>query len=321
MIRKYKIEDCQEIAKNRGGKCLSKIYQNCDKHLIWQCSKNHIWKATFYSVKNKGTWCRICANNNRKGKIFKSITLKDCQELAQQKGGKCLSIKYQSDRKKLLWQCSKKHIWQSAYNNVKHNKSWCAKCSGNLNNSLELCKQIAKERGGKCLSKKYENDNKKLLWQCSEKHIWSAKLNHIKISGSWCNICSKNKSENLVRKMFENMFQQDFPSIKPTFLNRLELDGYCENLGLAFEYNGKQHYEYIPHFHRNGIGDLHKQQERDKLKHDLCKENNITLITIPYTYDYTNEKELQNYIYDEVMKHDYLYQELINNETIIVLKN
>ena len=29
----------------------------------------------------------------------------------------------------------------------------------------------------------------------------------------------------------------------------LELDGYCSELNLAFEYNGPQHYKIVPEFH------------------------------------------------------------------------
>lgn len=40
------------------------------------------------------------------------------------------------------------------------------------------------------------------------------------------------------------------------------------NLLGFIEYDGKQHYEYVPHFHRNGISDFIKQQEKDKIKDD-----------------------------------------------------
>lgn len=48
-----------------------------------------------------------------------------------------------------------------------------------------------------------------------------------------------------------------------TFQNsRLELDGYCENLKLAFEHQGKQHIEYIPHIHKGEDG-FNLQLKRD----------------------------------------------------------
>ena len=60
-------------------------------------------------------------------------------------------------------------------------------------------------------------------------------------------------------------------------MERLEFDGYCKELKLAWEYQGRQHYEYIQHFHKK-CDSLQKQQERDSKKRELCKENGITLI-------------------------------------------
>ena len=50
----------QSIAKNRGGECLSKIY-NYDKNLQWKCAEGHTWPATAKSVRS-GRWCKICQN-------------------------------------------------------------------------------------------------------------------------------------------------------------------------------------------------------------------------------------------------------------------
>lgn len=72
------------------------------------------------------------------------------------------------------------------------------------------------------------------------------------------------------------------------FLNGLQLDIYIPYLNLAFEYDGKQHYEYIPYFHKSL--DVFKMSKiRDKNKNKLCKINNITLIRIRYD-DYLNWK-------------------------------
>lgn len=53
--------------------------------------------------------------------------------------------------------------------------------------------ELAKSRGGKCLSDKYINNRTKLRWQCNEGHIWKSTPNSIK-NGSWCPICSRRKS-------------------------------------------------------------------------------------------------------------------------------
>ncbi len=66
-----------------------------------------------------------------------------------------------------------------------------------------------------------------------------------------------------------------------SLLDGLEMDIYIPSLKLAFEYNGIQHYEYNPHFHRN-YNDFEIQQFRDRRTQELCKLNNIKLIIFRY---------------------------------------
>ena len=60
----------------------------------------------------------------------------------------------------------------------------------------------------------------------------------------------------------------------------LELDGYNTKLSLAFEYQGKQHFERVEYFQRNK-GDFEAQLERDQLTRDRCCANDVTLIEVP----------------------------------------
>jgi hypothetical protein len=52
----------QELAIQRGGKCLSKDYINIDTKLKWQCHCAYVWEAIPYSIKN-GTWGPKCAKH------------------------------------------------------------------------------------------------------------------------------------------------------------------------------------------------------------------------------------------------------------------
>lgn len=113
-------------------------------------------------------------------------------------------------------------------------------------------------------------------------------------------------SELLVCQYIKELFSEyKFQKIRPDWLknitgSNLELDYYCEQLKLAFEYNGIQHYEYTPHFHKNGIEEFNKQQEKDKLKKKLCEENDVYLIVIPYQYNCGNEEKLYKYIDEKI---------------------
>ena len=77
----------------------------------------------------------------------------------------------------------------------------------------------------------------------------------------------------------------------------LELDFYNDELKIAVEYNGVQHYIFSPYFHKNK-DDFEKQQKRDLLKNDLCNKKGIKLITIHY--DLNNYEKIREYIIKEL---------------------
>lgn len=64
----------------------------------------------------------------------------------------------------------------------------------------------------------------------------------------------------------------------------LELDGYCEELKIALEYQGIQHYEW-PNFTNCSKEAFFSQRERDQIKEEVCINKNICLIKIPYTIE------------------------------------
>lgn len=53
------IEEMQQLAISRGGKCLSTEYLNSWTKLRWQCALGHAWEATPAHVKDS-TWCPEC---------------------------------------------------------------------------------------------------------------------------------------------------------------------------------------------------------------------------------------------------------------------
>ena len=61
----------------------------------------------------------------------------------------------------------------------------------------------------------------------------------------------------------------------------------------CIEADGKQHYEYVPHFHRNGITDLIEQNRKDKLKDDWVKKKcGIDNIRVKYSLNTYEIKQL-----------------------------
>lgn len=97
-----------------------------------------------------------------------------------------------------------------------------------------------------------------------------------------------SKGEQICREVMEEIYGAEFPCVRPEFLRnpetnrKLELDCYNEDLKIAVEYNGIQHYTW-PNFTGQSKENFIKQLRRDKYKVKTCDDNGVYLITVPYT--------------------------------------
>ena len=123
-----------------------------------------------------------------------------------------------------------------------------------------------------------------------------------------------SSGETECRRVLEKIFRRPFKKIRPDFLRNpvtsfgnnninLEIDCYNSDLKLGVEYNGAQHYKYIPYFHKNHEAFMN-QKYRDVLKNQFCKNEGILLIEVPYT---TKVKDIEGYIINELMKNGYKF--------------
>ena len=100
---------------------------------------------------------------------------------------------------------------------------------------------------------------------------------------------NKWKSEQLMFQLITQMFPKKpvYYQYRADFLkqgnSQLSYDVFIPSLHLAFEYQGKQHFEPIDFF--GGKDGFEKQQWRDKQKLKLSIENHITLVYINYWDD------------------------------------
>lgn len=76
-----------------------------------------------------------------------------------------------------------------------------------------------------------------------------------------------------------------------------------EFLRIAFEFNGRQHYEFPNAFHKE-IKDFFDQVVNDLLKKKLSYENNVFLITFPYWINLkmNDPQKIQNFIVEQFSK-------------------
>lgn len=72
------------------------------------------------------------------------------------------------------------------------------------------------------------------------------------------------------------------------FSGGLFLDIYLPQLGLAFEFDGEQHFTYSEHFH-GSLDAFRASKKRDALKTTRCHELGVSLIRIRYDEEMTRD--------------------------------
>ena len=276
-----KEESVKKFITDRNGLFIKTYYKNTISkgkshsrfYVEYTCDKGH--------PNNKRTdtlskaWCYECTKN----------TIDDVQNLAKRIGWKLLDKVYINCKTKHRWECDKGHVIEMNYNNALRGKG-CKKC---LMRSLEDLQKVAQDKGGQCLSTEYTTVRDKYKFRCGNGHEWET-TGAIIMSGSWCAQCNVGISERTCHKITEYLYKVPFSKKRPDWLisdigGRLELDAYNEDLKLAIEYNGKQHYEHVAYFHSLG-GALERRKSLDQLKEKLCQGNGVHLIVVPYTVPY-----------------------------------
>lgn len=180
------IEGMQQLALARGGVCLSQTYHNLATRLSWRCAAGHEWLADPYRI-IRGSWCPVCARLQRRD------TLETAQQVAAERGGRCLSTRYESRRVQMEWRCTQGHHWQATFASIQQG-SWCPTCfRERKRDTLEKMKEIATQRGGRRLSEAYVDSANALLWECVQGHRWEAVPASVK-HRSWCPVCALEKA-------------------------------------------------------------------------------------------------------------------------------
>lgn len=110
----------------------------------------------------------------------------------------------------------------------------------------------------------------------------------------------RSKPEEICKQTLERIYKKKFSRIRPDWLrnpetNRcLELDCYNEELQIACEYNGIQHYKW-PNQYSMTKEEFLAQNRRDNFKIDTCDALGIYLITVPYNVPYDLIPDYINY--------------------------
>jgi len=169
----------------------------------------------------------------------------------------------------------------------------CTKCSNKHRYSTLEFIDKAKEIHGDTYEyskTKYTNTKDDVIITC-KKHgdFLQPPKRHLK--GEGCPICNESKGEKYIRTLLDKynikfLPQKKFNDCFTTSTNgyrkcyELPFDFYLPDYNACIEFDGKGHYE--PILAHGGEISFTKGKERDQIKDDYCKKNNIKLIRIPY---------------------------------------
>jgi hypothetical protein len=179
--RTSKLKEINQIAEQKGGRCIDSKYVSGRSKLRFRCAEGHEWSAVPESIK-KGHWCPYCSNCRIVAPLEKLVGI------AASRGGACLSSEYAGSKQKMHFQCQHRHEWHATAASIRAGR-WCPYCSrAKISDPLGEIREVAAGRGGICLSTEYVRSSSKLIFQCHAKHTFETKPADT-LRGQWCPVC------------------------------------------------------------------------------------------------------------------------------------
>lgn len=120
------------------------------------------------------------------------------------------------------------------------------------------------------------------------------------IKGRCCPKCNISQGEKRIGEVLDSLnihYETEYSFDDCKDIRNLRFDFYLPNYNTCIEYDGEQHFKPVRFDKHNSRGTpqerFEKTKYRDELKNNYCKNNNITLIRIPYT-DFDNIESILN---------------------------
>ena len=285
-------------------------YKGSNKKLKWQCLKSEcgeIFEMSWGNI-SIGRGCSFCGG--------KQVGISNCLATKNSKLASEWHPTLNEDLtpwdvtcnngRNVWWQCDKGHEWEASISNRYSQHSDCPYCTGRkpskeynlLVCNPKLCEEWDYNKNKINPEEYCPNSGDKVWWICSkcgwEWYIQINQRNGVYKTG--CPLCAESKGEKQLDYILSQYnvphdSQYTFDDLRgigggllkfdtPVFVNKEKTQ-----LRILIEYDGKQHYEWVKGFYTKE--DFLKLQYHDKLKNEYCKNNNISLLRIPY-WDYDN---------------------------------
>jgi hypothetical protein len=109
---------CQEMARERGGVCLSSRYLGQDVRLSWRCEVGHEWEMS-PRMCTRGSWCAEC-RKSAQAATYRAETLEKIRRHVEATGGKLISKTFVSQNEPLQLLCAAGHRWSTSWASLRH---------------------------------------------------------------------------------------------------------------------------------------------------------------------------------------------------------
>lgn len=268
----------------------SQILATSTKKVWWKCNIcNTSWQTRIVARVKKGAGCPTCGAKkrveghklaflNKNGSITNPLLLQEWNY----KRNYPLTPKdlTPASNKYVWWKCSKcGHEWQAKVSNRSVLKRGCPLCTNHVivkgkNDLATTHPHLAKEwhptKNSFTPDTVTYGTRKKVWWICPKGHEYQATIAH-RAHGTACPICNRGRQTSFSEQAFFYYVKQIYPDAinryKDIFDNGMELDIYIPSIQTAVEYDGVFY---------------HKQNKlnRELLKYEICKKNNIRLIRV-----------------------------------------
>jgi len=278
----------------------SKVVATSTKKAWWICSVCHkSWQAQILARTKRDTGCPQCGikkriEHHRATFVKKNGCITDSLLLREWNYEKNYPLTPQdfppASNKSVWWKCSKcGYEYKSKIGNKNILKRGCPCCANHVvvkgkNDFATTHPQLAKEwhptKNVFSPDTVVYGTRKKVWWICSKGHEYQASILH-RSHGTNCPICNSGRQTSFAEQAVFYYVKQVFPDAinryKDIFSNGMELDIYIPSIKTAVEYDGV-------FYHKR------EKLQREKKKHDICREHHIKLIRIKEA-DITQDKE------------------------------
>jgi hypothetical protein len=271
--KQTEFELMKKYAKDRGGELLDPAYVNSHYKYTWKDAEGNIWKAPWYSMKQRGSWSKSSGYQKNAKSLIK-YKIEDLQKKAEEYGGKCLSAEYINTKTKYLWEDSEGNQFLMKWDNVIAGQ-WSPKQAyrdlGKTKHkfTVEQIQEIAKSYGGEFLSTEYLGTGVMYLWKDKNGVIFEQSLDTILKHKEIVCLERKSRGQTQIMEYLNTLGVSYNKNDRKTLGNLKELDVFVPDSRIAIEYNG-----LFWHTEER----LGKNYHLNKYK--MCKNANIDLIQI-----------------------------------------